>query len=45
MTMDGESKKVIILLSTIVIVVGLLLAILYARQRLFTRSEPIVLSS
>lgn len=45
MTADGELKKVIIVLSGIVILVGLLVAILYARQRLFTRAEPIVLAS
>lgn len=45
MIMDAELKKVVTVLLGILLLVGLVVAILYARQRLFTRSEPIVLSS
>lgn len=43
--MNPELRKAALLLLAIVLVVGLIVVFLYARQRLFTRSEPIVLSS
>ena len=43
--MNPQLKTALLVMSGIVVVVGLLVAIFYVRRRLFTRTEPIVLTS
>jgi hypothetical protein len=43
--MNDKPQSVIFLLFGILLATALIIAILYARQRLFTRTEPIVLAA
>lgn len=43
--MDSRQKKLALLVLALLLVGGVVIAILYSRQRLFTRTEPIVLAS
>jgi len=42
--MDPTSKKRVTILLGALLAAGLVIAVLYARQRLFTKTEPIVLA-
>lgn len=43
--MNSQQKKLVALILALLLVGGVVIAILYSRQRLFTRTEPIVLAS
>ena len=43
--MDPQLKSALLIIAAIVTVIGLIAALLYMRQRLFTKTEPIVLAS
>ncbi len=43
--MNSQQKKFVLLVLALLLVGGVVIAILYSRQRLFTRTEPIVLAS
>ncbi len=43
--MNSHQKKLVLLVLALLLVGGVVIAILYSRQRLFTRTEPIVLAS
>lgn len=43
--MDSKRKKRVAILLGVLLAVGLIIVILYGRQRLFTKTEPIVLSA
>lgn len=43
--MDSTRKKRVTILLGVFLAAGLIIAILYGRQRLFTKTEPIVLTA
>ena len=43
--MDATLKRRVAILLGTLLIVGVVIAILYGRQRLFTKSEPIVLTA
>jgi hypothetical protein len=43
--MNPQLKTALLLILGVVAIAGLIAAIIYLRQRLFTKTEPIVLSS
>lgn len=43
--MNPTTRKVLKILLALLLSAGLVIALIYARQRLFARTEPIILSS